>query len=311
MALECDAAEFLRCVPDGAAALALSSPPYNVGKEYEPARLPLAEYADRLAAVAAECARVLRPGGSLCWVVGNTFEADGETVPLDCLLWPALRALGLKLRNRIVWAYGHGLHCTRRLSHRHETVLWMTKGDGWRFDLDAIRVPQKYPGKRHFKGPRAGRKSCHPLGKNPGDVWEIPNVKAGHVERTGHPAQFPVGLAERLVLALTSPGDLVVDPFMGSGTTLVAAAMHGRRAAGCDAEPRYVGIALRRLEDLAAGRLRTRPMGKPVQDFPDYRPRPEAAAGPRGVGGACGEPGPWHPGTAGDGQAPAQPTENR
>ena len=107
------------------------------------------------------------------------------------------------MRNRIVWHFEHGLHCSRRLSGRYETIMWFTKGDDYVFELDPIRVPQKYPGKKYFKGPKAGQYSCNPLGKNPGDVWTIPNVKSNHVEKTGHPCQFPVELIERLVLALT------------------------------------------------------------------------------------------------------------
>ena len=130
----------------------------------------------------------------------------------------------MKLRNRIVWHFEHGLHCSRRLSGRHETILWFTKSNAYTFHLDDIRVPPKYPNKRHFKGPKLGQLSCHPLGKNPGDVWIFPNVKNNHVEKTNHPCQFPVELAERLILALTSPGDLVLDPYMGVGSSAVSRA---------------------------------------------------------------------------------------
>jgi adenine-specific DNA-methyltransferase len=172
----------------------------------------------------------------------------------------------LKLRNRIVWHFEHGLHCSKRLSGRYETVLWFTKGDDYAFNLDAIRVPSKYPGKKYFKGPKAGQLSCNPLGKNPGDVWVIPNVKNNHVEKTIHPCQFPVELVERLVLALTRPGDAVFDPYMGVGSTVVAAVKHGRVGYGCDTVQKYVDIAWQRVEALKNGTLRTRPMNKPVYD---------------------------------------------
>src|SRR5690606_35889755 len=101
----------------------------------------------------------------------------------------------------------------------------------------------KYPNKRHYKGPARGALSSNPKGKNPGDVWIFPNVKHNHVEKTPHPCQFPVELPERLVLALTEPGDLVLDPYMGVGSTIVAAVRHGRRAAGAEIVPEYVALA--------------------------------------------------------------------
>ncbi len=145
-------------------------------------------------------------------------------------------------------------------------MLWFTRSDDYVFNLDAIRVASKYPGKKYFKGPKAGQLSCNPLGKNPGDVWMIPNVKNNHVEKTEHPCQFPVELVERLVLALTERGDAVFDPFMGVGSTVVAALKHDRAGYGCDIIPKYVEVAWDRVNALREGTLRTRPMGRPVYD---------------------------------------------
>jgi len=117
---------------------------------------------------------------------------------------------------------------------RHETILWYSKGDEYIFNLDAVRIPQKYPGKLGYKGDRSGQYSCNPLGKNPGDVWIIPNVKSNYVEKTAYLCQFPIEIPERLILALTNEGDLVVDPFIGVGTVAVASVLHGRRVAGAD-----------------------------------------------------------------------------
>jgi adenine-specific DNA-methyltransferase len=277
-----DRLDFLRSLPEGAARLVVSSPPYNVGKSYEE-DLSVERYAEEQEATLRECVRVLADDGSLCWQVGNFVPprprigartGPARIVPIDCLLWPAFERLGLRLRNRVVWTFGHGEHCKQRLSPRYETVLWFTKGDAYVFDLDPIRVPQKYPGKKAFRGPRAGEYVCNPLGKNPGDVWDIPNVKSAHPEKTEHPCQFPVELVERLVLSLTRPGDLVVDPYCGVGSALVAALKHGRRAAGCDLEPRYAEIARRRVAALREGTLRLRPMGRPLLD-----PRDAGAVG--------------------------------
>lgn len=221
----------------------------------------MAEQAD----VIRECVRLLQPSGSICWQVGN-HVTDGEIVPLDIVLYPYFRELGLRLRNRIVWHFGHGLHSTKRLSGRYETILWFTKSNDYKFNLDPIRVPSKYPDKKHFKGPKVGQLSGNPLGKNPSDVWEIPNVKSNHCEKTEHPCQFPIELVERLVLALSDRDDKVLDPYMGVGSTVIAAIKHGRNGLGCDVERRYVEIAEQRVEALRSGTLKMREMGKPVYD---------------------------------------------
>ncbi len=262
-----DNLSFLGRVPDGHIQLVVTSPPYNIGKAYE-RRTSLDRYIEGQRQVIAECVRVLSPRGSIVWQVGHHVD-DGEVVPLDIVLYPLFKDHGLKLRNRVVWHFEHGLHCSNRLSGRHETLLWFTRDGDYTFHLDPIRVPQKYPGKKHYKGPNRGQLSGNPLGKNPGDVWVIPNVKHNHVEKTAHPCQFPVELVERLVLSLTEPGDRVLDPYMGVGSSLVAAIANGREAWGCDTDPGYVRIAEERLAALAAGTLRTRPRGRDV-----YAPTP-------------------------------------
>lgn len=255
---------FMRPLASETMQLIVTSPPYNIGKSYE-SRSSLADYVKAQAQVISECVRLLAPGGSLCWQVGNHVH-KGEIFPLDMVLYPVFKEHGLHLRNRIVWHFEHGLHCSKRLSGRYETILWFTKSDDYTFNLDPIRVPSKYPGKKHFKGPKAGQLSCNPLGKNPGDVWIFPNVKSNHVEKTEHPCQFPVELVERLVLSLTEPGDAVFDPYMGVGSAVVAALKHGRAGYGCDVVPEYVDIAWDRVRQLRAGTLKTRPMDRPVYD---------------------------------------------
>lgn len=257
-----DCLAFLATLPDNEADLIVTSPPYNIGKEYEK-RLNLDAYVQQQSRVIRECVRILSPMGSICWQVGNYVE-NGSIIPLDTILYPLFASENLRMRNRIIWHFEHGLHCSRRFSGRYEVILWFTKTDRYAFNLDAVRVPQKYPGKKHFKGPKAGQYSCNPLGKNPGDIWVIPNVKHNHVEKTGHPCQFPVELVERLVLSLTTTGGLVLDPFIGVGTSAVAALRHGRRSAGAEKVKKYVDIALERLELEARGELQTRPMDRPV-----------------------------------------------
>lgn len=256
--------ELLSQIPTGSAELVVTSPPYNIGKEYE-SKLGLRDYLDQQEQVIRESARIVGKRGSICWQVGNFVDRGaGAIIPLDIALYPIFERLGLKMRNRIIWHFEHGLHCSRRFSGRYEVILWFTRSDNYIFHLDPVRVPQKYPGKKYFKGPRAGEYSCHPLGKNPGDLWVIPNVKHNHVEKTEHPCQFPVELIERLVLSLTDTGGLVVDPFMGAGSTAIAAFRHGRRAAGAEIVDKYVDLSTHRLRLEAEGRLATRPMNRPV-----------------------------------------------
>lgn len=259
-----DNSVFMKGLPDGKMKLIVTSPPYNLGKDYEN-KTSLDAYLESQAHVIKECVRILHAQGSICWQVGN-YVKDGEIVPLDMVLYPLFRDQGLKLRNRIVWHFGHGLHCAKRLSGRYETINWWTKSDDYTWNLDSIRVPSKYPGKRHFKGPNIGKLSGNPKGKNPSDVWIFPNVKNNHPEKTIHPCQFPVELVERLVLSMTNKGDSVFDPYMGVGSSVIAALMHGRTAYGCDTVQEYVDIALQRVRQLHEGNLRTRPMGKPVYD---------------------------------------------
>jgi len=259
-----DCLNFLATLPDQSMQLVVTSPPYNLGKSYE-RKDELENYLQWQDKVIAECYRVLRPEGSICWQVGNFVDA-GAIVPLDIALYPSFSSRGVKLRNRIVWHFEHGLHCSRRLSGRYETILWFTKTDDYTFNLDPIRVPQKYPGKKYFKGPKAGQYSCNPLGKNPGDVWMIPNVKSNHVEKTIHPCQFPIELVERLVLSLTKEGDWVLDPFAGVGSALLASLKHGRRAAGSELLPEYCQIAKERISRFANGTLKHRDMNQPIFD---------------------------------------------
>lgn len=259
-----DCRDLLNRIPDGSADLVVTSPPYNLGKEYEK-QVDIETYLADQTQVINECIRIVSDEGSICWQVGN-FVSRGAIVPLDTILYPIFAAAGLKMRNRIVWHFEHGLHCSRRFSGRYEVVMWFTKSDEYIFHLDPVRVPQKYPGKKYFKGPKAGKYSCNPKGKNPSDVWILPNVKHNHVEKTQHPCQFPVELIERFVLSMTNESSLVVDPFMGVGTTAVAALRHQRRSAGAEVVAEYITIALERVQLESEGRLRTRPMSRSVHE---------------------------------------------
>jgi adenine-specific DNA-methyltransferase len=126
--------------------------------------------------------------------------------------------------------------------------LWYVKDpEDYTFDLDAVRDPDvKYPNQK-----KNGKLRCNPLGKNPSDVWQFPKVTSGRdrssKERTPHPAQFPVAVIDRIVKACSQPGDVVLDPFLGSGTTIEAALRNDRLAVGFEINSEYVDIAAERI----------------------------------------------------------------
>jgi adenine-specific DNA-methyltransferase len=269
-----DAEDALATIPENSIKLIITSPPYNLGKGYED-RVDIKHYLDKQARIIGKLCDLLRQDGSICWQVGN-FVKDGEVFPLDIFYYEIFKKHGLYLRNRIIWHFGHGLHASRRFSGRYETILWFTKSNDYTFNLDAVRVPSKYPGKLHYKGPNKGKPSGNPGGKNPSDIWEIlaeewetglwdiPNVKSNHPEKTIHPCQFPVELVERCVLALTNEGDWVFDPYAGVGSSLIAAVKHRRRAIGSEKEDDYVTIARERIGAYFNGTIQLRPIGKPI-----------------------------------------------
>ena len=271
-----DSLKKLRLLESDTYKLIITSPPYNIGKEYE-SKTGIDNYLAGQSKIIEELVRVLHPSGSICWQVGNYVE-KGEVIPLDILFYDLFKKMDLKLRNRIIWHFGHGLHSSKRFSGRYETILWFTKSDDYTFNLDDVRVPSKYPGKKHFKGPKKGQYSSNPKGKNPTDIWEvllqdwekeiwnIPNVKANHVEKTEHPCQYPIELVERCLLALTNKGDWVLDPFAGVGSTLIAALKNNRNVVGIEKEAKYRKIGLKRISQLKSGDLAFRPLEKPIYD---------------------------------------------
>ncbi len=271
---EDDCLSALDKTPSESVDLVITSPPYNIGKVYEN-RKNLDDYLNWYDKLIPKLKRVLNSRGSICWQTGN-FIDQGEVFPLDIYFYPLFKAHGFKLRNRIVWHFGHGLHCSKRLSGRYETILWMTKQDDYIFNLDNIRVPAKYPGKRHFRGKKKGLPSGNPKGKNPSDFWlcmqeefesgvfEIPNVKANHPEKTTHPCQFPVELVERCILAFSRPKHTILDPFAGVGTTGLAAYRCERSSILIEKDKRYCMEAVRRLEAYKAGLLKVREIGTKI-----------------------------------------------
>lgn len=257
-----DCMDLLKVIPDQSVDLILTSPPYCMGKAYENIKDDIETFKQQQQRIADDIYRILKFGGSLCWQVGY-HVSNAEVIPLDFYVYDIFRnchkdEVPLILRNRIIWTFGHGLNSIKRFSGRHETILWFTKGDTYNFNLDCVRVPQKYPGKRAYKGLHKGELSGNPLGKNPSDIWDIPNVKANHIEKTEHPCQFPIAIPQRLIRALTNEGDIVLDPFMGVGSTGVACMLEKRKFIGSEIQEQYYEIANDRLSKAVNGELKYR-----------------------------------------------------
>lgn len=269
-----DAFVLIKELIDNSVDLVITSPPYNVGKVYEK-KTDLEKYLHPYKDFAKDLYAKLSETGSICWEVGN-YVNNGEIFPLDIYYYDIFKDAGFKLRNRIIWHFEHGLHAEKRFSGRYETILWFTKTDHYTFNLDNVRVPSKYPGKLHYKGFRKGLPSGNPLGKNPSDfwtiiqddwekeIWEIPNVKSNHPEKTIHPCQFPIELVQRCILALTNEEDIVLDPFLGVGSTIIASIMHDRQGLGFEIDDSYLRLANKRINDYLNGTLKIRLLGKPI-----------------------------------------------
>ena len=229
-----DCVATLAALPAGFADLVFADPPFNIGYQYDVYndRTPRADYlawADRWLAAAV---RALKAHGSLFLAIGDEYAAEYK-VRLD--------ALGLTMRNWLVWHYTFGLHQNRKFGRDHAHILYYTAHPKkFTFNADAIRIQSERQ--------RSGDKRANPQGRVPGDVWSFPRLVGNAKERTGHPCQTPVALMERVVLACSKRGDLVLDPFAGSGTTLVAAKRHGRRFVGCELSENYAGMIRKRLD---------------------------------------------------------------
>lgn len=241
-----DCVEGMRRLPAGIVDLTVTSPPYNIGKEYE-AISQVENYVEWCESWAVEVARICAPRGSFWLNVGYlSVPGRAKALPIPYLLWDKIP---LFLVQEIVWNYGAGVAARRSFSPRNEKFLWYAKDErDYLFNLDEVRDPNvKYPNQK-----KNGKLKCNPLGKNPTDVWAFPKVTSGanraSAERTPHPAQFPVAVIDRIVKASSRANDLVLDPFMGSGTTAEVALANGRLVVGFEIEGRYIDIAAKRLD---------------------------------------------------------------
>lgn len=232
-----DTFEVLPHLPDDAVDLIHTSPPYNIEKPYASGvsdGASLSEYVDFLASAIAEMKRVVRPGGSIFWQTGYTQDDDPgpEIVPIDHLSHDLFRSdpHPVQLWDRIIWRYWGGHAFTKKFTNKHETIMWYVKpGSEPQFHVDEVREQAKsYDKRNNF------------WGRNPGNVWEVDRVAFGSTGQTSHIAVFPEEVTERIVRACSSPGDLVLDPFSGSGTVAKVARGLGRRWLGVEIGSEYV-----------------------------------------------------------------------
>ena len=232
--------------------LALTSPPYNIGKEYEKI-LTLEEYISWCSRWMSQIYDVVNNQGAF-WLNMGYLEVPekGLCVPIPYLLWDKSPFYMIQ---EIVWTYGAGVSAKNRLSPRNEKWLFYVKNPKqYTFNLDEIRDPNvKYPNQK-----KNGKFRCNPLGKNPSDVWEFPKVTTGKdrssKERIGHPAQFPLGVVERIVKAASNPAEVVLDPFAGSCSTGIATIGLGRVFVGFELREDYCEASVQRFKEFLAER---------------------------------------------------------
>ena len=241
-----DCTEFLETLKgsDLKVNLTVTSPPYNIGKEYE-TKTSVESYVNWCSKWISQVYDLTSDTGSF-WLNLGYFEVPNKClcVPIPYLLWDKSPFYMLQ---EIVWQYGAGVASKRRLSPRNEKWVYYAKNPlEYTFNLDDIRDPNvKYPNQK-----KNGKYRCNPLGKNPSDVWEIPKVTTGinrsSKERTGHPAQFPLAVVERIILASSNQTELILDPFAGSCSVGVASLGLGRLFLGFEARSDYCEMAVER-----------------------------------------------------------------
>jgi len=251
-----DALELLKTIGSESANLIIADPPYNLGKDYGNNHdiRGFEEYLHFSKTWLKESHRVLTSHGTLYVFMGFRFISYLYDI-LD-------QKLGMFFNSWITWHYTQGMGRTRGFSPRHDDVLMFTKTRNFKFNLDAVRVPQKYYRERN-----------NMTGANPGDVWTFSHVHYSNPEREDHPTQKPEALIARMVLASSNEGDLVLDPFCGSGTTSRVCQVLNRRCLGFELNPEFVKRAYQRLEKPFEGFDSTDPrMNRIPRDLPTHLP---------------------------------------
>lgn len=213
--------------------LVIADPPYNLAKDYKATKdnMQFGEFISFTRNWLTEASRILKPGGTIYVFMGMRLISYTHVI--------MEQDLGLEFRNWITWYYTQGLGKRKGFSSRHDDILMFTKpGKNPTFNLDDIRVPQKYY-----------RSINNMRGANPGNVWEFSHVHYSQSNRKAHPTQKPEGIIERMILASSNKNDVIVDPFSGSGTTVRVAQQLDRQAIGIDIEPSFIEESKQRLSE--------------------------------------------------------------
>lgn len=242
-----DCTKLMNKLPSNLISTTITSPPYNIGKEYEDI-MTVEDYINWCSSWISQIYNVTKENGALLLNLGYLeVEDKGRNVPIPYLLWDKTP---FYLIQEIIWNYGAGVSCRKILSPRNEKILWYVKDkNNYTFNLDPIRDPNvKYPNQK-----KNGKLRCNPLGKNPSDVWQIAKVTSGSKrsskERTKHPAQFPNELIDKFVQGFSNPNDIILDPFIGSGTTAEMSLKHGRKCIGFEIREDYCDITVERIQN--------------------------------------------------------------
>ncbi|ACK72814.1 DNA methylase N-4/N-6 domain protein [Gloeothece citriformis PCC 7424] len=241
-----DCLEGMAKLPNEIINMTVTSPPYNIGKEYEDI-LSLDEYLAWCKRWIQEVYRLTTINGSFWLNLGYiSIPKRAKAIPISYLLWDKIP---FYLIQEIVWNYGAGVAAKKFFSPRNEKFLWYVKDElNYIFNLDDIRDPNvKYPNQK-----KNGKIKVNPMGKNPTDVWQIPKVTSGKnrasKERTPHPCQYPIAVIDRIIKASSNKGDLILDPFLGSGTTAIVALKLDRSVIGFEINSDYCEMAVKRIK---------------------------------------------------------------
>lgn len=240
-----DSRNLLKTIPDASVKLVITSPPYNIGKPYGKYKdkIPLNEWKALISDVTKEIYRILTPDGSLFLNLSPVpFGEDKEILPLPYIGYGIMKDAGFYIRNIITWTFNNMQNCINRLSGRYENILWGVKDlNNYIFNLDAVRIPYITQNDKRLTGD----------GRNPTDVWYFDRVNNMTKQKLNlsHPTIYPLEMIERIVKMSTNEGDTILDPFLGSGTTLLAAKNLNRNGIGFEIDKNYESEIQQRLQN--------------------------------------------------------------
>lgn len=269
---EGDCVQVLSGLPAGCADLVFADPPFNIGYRYDvyDDKRAKSDYLDWTEKWLAAAVRVLAPNGSFFLAIGDEFVAEHKVL---------LDRLGLTMRNWIVWHYTFGVNCSKKFNRSHAHILYYVRDPkNYKFFPDAVRVPSA-------RMTTYADRRANPVGKLPddtwvlrpqetdehfqadSDTWHVPRVCGTFSERLGHPCQMPEAVLDRIIRVASETGDLVLDPFAGSGTTLAVAKKLDRRYFGVELSEQYADGVRKRLQaiEFGEGVAEPRPMVAPTR----------------------------------------------